>query len=298
LVTGEQHGVCGGGVGGVQHGGGVQPQEAGGVGGEQQEPARAATGTAVAASQRPIPTISDIKVDRLAIEWRSLEQSSKRQAGENASNCAVLARFPSGLPLSCNPRAAFAREFSRKSQGRLTLVHSNTELLIDYWRGCRGQRAVPARADIDPAGFARLMPSVFIAERQASGDVVFRLAGEAIVELHGAPLGGASLLALWRPEHRRHLAVALEAALADARPLVVGAVTQQPGGHEPKLELLFAPLSGPKGQIDRFLGLYQLLAGDLAAPLAPLAIANLAGVPLNAEPSRPRLAAVDGRRIA
>jgi hypothetical protein len=178
------------------------------------------------------------------------------------------------------------------------LVHSNTELLIDYWRSRRGERAVPARVDIDPAGFARLMPSVFIAERRASGDVAFRLAGEAIVELHGAPLGGASLLALWRPDHRRHLAVALEAALSDARPLVVGATASQSDARAPRLEILFAPLAGPEGRPDRFLGLYQPLSGTIAAPLAPLTIASVAGVPIEAAPSWPRLAAIDGRRIA
>jgi len=157
---------------------------------------------------------------------------------------------------------------------------------------------VPARADIDPAGFARLIPAVFIAERRAGGDVCFRLAGETIVELHGAALGGASLLALWRPDHRQHLAVALDAALADARPLVVGAAASQPDGREPRLELLFAPLAGPQGAADRFLGLYQPLSGSIALPLAPLAIASLAGAPIDAAPSRPRLAAIDGRRIA
>ena len=174
------------------------------------------------------------------------------------------------------------------------MVHSNTELLIDYWRGRLGDARVPARSTIDPTDFPALLPVVFIAERRPSGDVLFRLAGETVAELHGGPLAGVSLLALWRHDHRRPLLAALQASLTDGRPLVVGAA---PEGSEGRLELLFAPLSGPDGRADRFLGLYQPLAGPLAAPLKPLTLINLAGAPVRAA-TGPRLAAIDGRLIA
>ncbi|HUO12109.1 MAG TPA: PAS domain-containing protein, partial [Caulobacteraceae bacterium] len=180
--------------------------------------------------------------------------------------------------------------------GRLTLVHSNTEHLLDYWRSRRGDHAAPRRSDVDPADFARLLPRVFIAELRAS-DAVFRLAGEAICELHGRSLGGESLLSLWRHDHRRHLLTALDASLRTARPVVVGA---EPGGDSEaaRLEMLFAPLVGPDETVDRFLGLYQPVAGNFAAPLDPLAITSLAGAPVGVSQSPLRLAAVDGRRIA
>jgi hypothetical protein len=72
------------------------------------------------------------------------------------------------------------------------MFHSNTELLIDYWRTHRGGRPMPRRADIDPTGFVRLAPRAFVARFEPGGDVRFRLAGEVIVELHGRPLGGES----------------------------------------------------------------------------------------------------------
>jgi hypothetical protein len=180
----------------------------------------------------------------------------------------------------------------------LTLVHSNTELLIDYWRSRRGERAAPRRSDIDPVDFARLLPRIFIAEARDGGDVVFRLAGEAVIELHGRPLSGQSLPSLWRHDHRRHLLTALQAALRSARPMVVGAEPDGPQNQDARLEVLFAPLTGPGGDVDRFLGLYQPLGGSFAAPLDPLVIANLAGVPLDVSANPLRLAAVDGRRIA
>ncbi len=176
--------------------------------------------------------------------------------------------------------------------------HSNTELLIDYWRDKRGTRRFPARGDIDPSGFVHLAPSVFIVERRPLGDLRFRLAGEAVAELHGGPLGGASLLALWRADHRQHLAAALEATLRAGRPLVIEAAASGAEGEPVRLELLFAPLVGPSGLPDRFLGLCQPLSGRATPPLKPLAIVGLAGAPLNVPAAGPRLAAVDGRRIA
>ena len=44
------------------------------------------------------------------------------------------------------------------------MFHSNTELLIDYWRSRRGDLAAPRRADIDPLDFAPAVHRVFIAE--------------------------------------------------------------------------------------------------------------------------------------
>jgi len=158
--------------------------------------------------------------------------------------------------------------------------------------------AAPRRVDIDPLDFARLLPRAFIAEARASGDVVFRLAGEAIAEMHGRPLGATSLPALWRHDHRRHLLIALQAALRTARPLVVNAEPGGPQHQDARLEVLFAPLAGPSGDVDRFLGLYQPLAGSFAAPLDALVITNLAGMPIEVAARPLRLASVDGRRIA
>ena len=209
-----------------------------------------------------------------------------------------IGAFPPWPGPALQPSCGEPRVLLCKSSGRLTLVHSNTELLIDYWRSRRGGRAAPRRSDIDPVDFARLLPRAFIAEARASGDVVFRLAGEAIIELHGRPLAAVSLPSLWRHDHRRHLLTALEAALRSARPLVVGAELGRDRGAGARLEVLFAPLAGPSGDVDRFLGLNQPLNGGFTAPLDLLVIANLAGVPIEVVANPLRLAAVDGRRLA
>src|SRR4051812_15370151 len=99
------------------------------------------------------------------------------------------------------------------------MFHSNTELLIDYWRGRRGDAALPGRVDIDPIDFAPLLPQTFIAGRLGAGLYPLRLAGERIVDLHGRGLRGENLLDLWSRSHRIELQSALEGALRDPSPL-------------------------------------------------------------------------------
>jgi hypothetical protein len=178
------------------------------------------------------------------------------------------------------------------------MAHLNTELLIDYWRRRRGERAMPARSDIDPADFAALLPHAFIAARSDDGDIRFRLAGEAVIDLHARPLAGESLLALWTAPHRQPLTKALGASLDLAEALVVTA--EAPSDDAPlfSLEVAFAPLTGPDGRADRFLGLYQPISKRTrhsARELRMLAINGSAAV--RGGPHL-RLAVLDGRRLA
>ncbi len=77
------------------------------------------------------------------------------------------------------------------------------------------------------------------------------------------------------------------------------ACAQTVDGGEGRVELLFAPLAGPYGALDRFLGLCQPdlgLAG--VTPIGSLRIVAVNGVADDARRARLRLAALDGRRIA
>lgn len=180
------------------------------------------------------------------------------------------------------------------------MFSSNTERLLDYWRARRGGRAAPRRVDIDVADFPALAPQVFIAELLAGGDVRFRLAGEAVAALAGRPLRGESLLALWIPEHRGRVSRLLAGALGRAEPLVVLGAGEDADGGQGRVELLCAPLIGPLGALDRFLGHCQPapVTTSGATRLGPLSIAAVNGVADEARRAKLRLAALDGRRIA
>ena len=175
----------------------------------------------------------------------------------------------------------------------------NTERMLDYWRAQRGDLALPSRASIDPAGFAKLAPGVFIAELRMDGDIVFRFAGESVEELHGRPLKGVQLTSLWRPAHRRALALAIDASLANASPLVVGAHAAVAAGTGGVLEILFAPLAGANGVADQMLGFYQAdrRSRPIDPPIRELWARRIDGADVRHRPNL-RLAAVDGQLIA
>ena len=178
------------------------------------------------------------------------------------------------------------------------MFHSNTTRMIDYWRGLRGDGAVPARARVDPACFPALTPRAFIAGRGESGEFELRLAGELVIDLHGRPLRGETVARLWRPIHRRRLAGLLGAALVAGEPLVVSAESWTRDAAHLRLEVLFLPLSGPDGEADRLLGLYQITAGAWRGPIGELALLAAHGVADEVEPFQLRLATLDGCKIA
>jgi len=181
------------------------------------------------------------------------------------------------------------------------MFHSNTELLIDYWRATKGDAPLPARADVDPAAFASLLPQVFIAGRRGSGVYPLRLIGEFVIDLHARGLRGEDLSQLWARGHRIELQLALEQALGRCEPVVISSEGATDAGASLRLEVLFAPLAGPGGDADRFLGLYQptsAVAHLRGRPVRELLIRAVGGADARSLPPRLRLAAVDGRRLA
>jgi len=178
------------------------------------------------------------------------------------------------------------------------MFHSNTELLIDYWRRLRGDAAAPPRASVDPTEFAPLAPRAFVANRDSGGDFELRLAGEIVIDLCGHPLRGMSISHLWRLAHRRRLAGLLRATLDASEPLVIRAEAWTNEAANLQLEVLFLPLAGPDGTADRFLGLYQPIAGTARPPIGELALLSAYGVADEATRAHLRLATLDGRRIA
>jgi hypothetical protein len=182
------------------------------------------------------------------------------------------------------------------------MFHSNTELLMDYWRTRKGAAKAPARAEINPADFASLLPQVFILGRRRAGEYYFRLAGGLVEDLHGGGLAAADPLKLWAPAYRTALQLAWEAVRRQPEPLVIDCEGRARGGLAANLEVTFAPMAGPGGEIDRLIGLYQPLtpiAALTGRPIEALVVRAISSAgPAGVEFPRLKLAAVDGRQIA
>ena len=181
------------------------------------------------------------------------------------------------------------------------MVHPNTERLTEYWRSRRNEAGLPARADIDPMAFHQLLPQTFIVGRTPQGQYPFRLVGGMVADLHQSDLRGRCLLDLWRAGDRWQLKSALEFARRRPEPVIVNADVLADGVPPLGMEILIAPLAGPTGEVDRFLGHMQPAAPLMrlmGRPARALAIAAIARSDDGAEAPSLKLAAVDGRRIA
>ena len=84
-----------------------------------------------------------------------------------------------------------------------------------------------------------------------------------IADLHGRELRDSDFMRVWEPAARTPLQLALEALRRHPEPIVLTADARA-GEAAVKMEVLFAPLRGPSGQLDRVIGLYQ--------PLTPVAV--------------------------
>lgn len=155
--------------------------------------------------------------------------------------------------------------------------HETSLALLAYWQRQRGGRAVPLRADINPADIRSILPAIFILERRAEGGFAFRLAGTGICALFGRELKAAPLAALWQGESIDR-ATSLAAAVAETgRPAVLDAGGESRGGRQVTTEVALMPLASRAGRTDRVIGALAALERPFWLSLDPLVSLTLTG---------------------
>ena len=94
---------------------------------------------------------------------------------------------------------------------RAQLVIREQRELFDYWRSCANSRAMPSRADINPAAIAALLPGISILDAAPHAHLIYRLAGTRLREIFGQEVTGKSVFDLelgekqsyWRAVYRK-----------------------------------------------------------------------------------------------
>ncbi len=117
-----------------------------------------------------------------------------------------------------------------------------TRKLLAYWDECRGERATPERADIDPAPIRSLLRDIFILEIDRRRTLPIRVAGARVGSLFLRELKGARFTGLYATADRDCLRAVVESVLDDAAPAVAGVVAAPLGYADLDLELLLLPL--------------------------------------------------------
>lgn len=78
-----------------------------------------------------------------------------------------------------------------QAPGWLATAHADTRAVYHYWNRKRGTRAMPTRADIDPADLVPYLPTIMLVDVRPGRSItggpvyVYRLVGTAEVEVRG-----------------------------------------------------------------------------------------------------------------
>lgn len=131
-----------------------------------------------------------------------------------------------------------------------------------YWDGLRGNRLVPARADLDPRGISGILEHAFILEKIAPGMAKIRLSGQGLNDLLGMEMRGMPITSIFLPEAREQIRNALE-RLFDGPSTVHATLTSKGGFTRKTLEaqIFMAPMLDDQGRVTRALGALQIGGG-------------------------------------
>ncbi|MDF2366441.1 PAS domain-containing protein [Sneathiella sp.] len=78
-----------------------------------------------------------------------------------------------------------------------------------YWRSLDRDHAVPHRSSFDPTRISPLLSGIAIYEVMSRDEIIYRLAGTALVDKFGMEVTGKNFLDFWKGERREQAANAM-----------------------------------------------------------------------------------------
>jgi hypothetical protein len=131
------------------------------------------------------------------------------------------------------------------------MMRSNpaTQILLDWWQNRRGGRAMPARAELDPAELKTILADFVLIDVQSADDArghafVYRLAGTEIDNRFGIRLTGLELEQVPFGDAGASIRAQYETAVREKRPVFCRHGVIVGGARYVEYERLVVPLSG------------------------------------------------------
>ncbi len=134
------------------------------------------------------------------------------------------------------------------------MKHKTTQALFDYWNAMRAGRPAPLRSEIEPGAIRRLLPHVFILERNDKQSYRFRLAGTGLCSVYGMEFRGHNFLSMWQDDCRDSLDKALAEVTTNGNIAIVEYTASTNDHREVTFEMILMPLAQENGAITRVLG--------------------------------------------
>lgn len=148
-----------------------------------------------------------------------------------------------------------------------TAIRAHEELFA-YWSSLRRGGRLPCRADIDPAGFKRLLPGVCLIDvRSNPRDYRVRLAGTGLYGVFGGEITGKRLSEIYAPSAADYWRIELDKIVDAARPGVGYHSLAWRGAAQMTILWMRLPLARDGTIVDMILGydaVMGLSGGDLS----------------------------------
>ncbi len=134
------------------------------------------------------------------------------------------------------------------------MTHQTVQGLLDYWNDLRGSRPAPKRSEIEPRDLKRILPHVFILERNDRWTYRFRLAGTGLCSVYGMEFRRHNMAALWQDESQQDILALLNDVTGSGTIGLVEYTAETPDDRQLSLEMVLLPLAQDNGAITRVLG--------------------------------------------
>lgn len=149
------------------------------------------------------------------------------------------------------------------------MIHSELRALYNYWNSLRAGGGVPRRLDIDPREMSCDARNLFILEDHGGGEIRFRLAGSALLDVFKMDFRGLDVRAIMGQSGRESFIALVQEVLED--PGVGYARLSDPRDPRVRWEINLLPLQSWPGRINRVIGcLHPLYGGPQWVRKAPL----------------------------
>lgn len=137
------------------------------------------------------------------------------------------------------------------------------EELFSYWASRRSGGRIPARADIEPGGFKRLLPAVSLIDVDLDGgrrDYRLRLAGTGLYSVYGREITGRTLTEVYNVTAADYWRKELDQVVEGGRPAAGCHSLSWRGATHMSILWLRLPLATNGRDVDMILG-YDAVVG-------------------------------------
>lgn len=197
------------------------------------------------------------------------------------------------------------------------MPHSSTVSFLSYWRGLQDSPdQAPPRERFDPVYLKSMVPQMLMIS-SLDPAYRFRLSGGFLVAFHGLELRNTSFTALFRRPFVKTVETALLMAQRRQQPLILklsapwlsraalraGEDVSLSHSETVSFEICLCPMLNQKGEVDRFVGIYQTLSPMPSNPHGVIGRYTLESARLFehhrlVRAAHLRLVSLEGRRIA